>query len=554
MNALIYLLQVNVYLLLFYLFYVVLLRNETFFKMNRLYLVGSALFSLVIPAMKADWVKDLFITEKVQGFTQSITYAVITPGIEQLNVTSASSPVQPWLTKLEWLWLIYAIVSLVFLINFLRKLYQVNKAFKMKIQGHAFSFFGKIAIDETLEGKETILKHELIHARQWHSADVIFFELFLAMNWFNPIAFFYRNAIKNIHEFIADDSAASTLEERSAYALLLVSSVFNTQPQRLTNNFFNQSLLKRRIIMLHKTKSRKVAILKYGLSVPLFAGMLIFSSATGADAKIAEKISIGVSPAIEGLKKIQLKTDEEFLKPAATIAKTSKSAGKPNLIKKFPEAKPDEPASPTGIQNKKARLSDNKSMPAEKLQEYIFSFFRSKLEETKLGRAWFSFDVDEQKHAINFKLISSAGFSWENDLLQHLGTFKDTVGLASGTYSFYHGFDLEEFALDLKDKPKFAFGGSTTSIFHYITQDETKEEAGKIVNYIRVDYLKDPVILVDGKVAEYIVTDTGFKLAETIYPKKENIEIFKGDKAVQQYNESARDKGLIVVKTGESTE
>lgn len=130
MNAFSYLFQVNVYLLLFYLFYVVLLRNETFFKMNRLYLVGSALFSLVIPAMKADWVKDLFITEKVQGFTQSITYAVITPGIEQLNVTSAPSPDQPWLTKLEWLWLIYAVVSLVFLINFLRKLYQVNKTFK----------------------------------------------------------------------------------------------------------------------------------------------------------------------------------------------------------------------------------------------------------------------------------------------------------------------------------------------------------------------------------------------------------------------------------------
>ncbi len=76
-----------------------MLRNETFFKMNRFYLVGSALFSLVIPAMKADWVNDLFITEKVQGFTQSITYAVITPGIEQLNVTSAPSPDQLLVNK-----------------------------------------------------------------------------------------------------------------------------------------------------------------------------------------------------------------------------------------------------------------------------------------------------------------------------------------------------------------------------------------------------------------------------------------------------------------------
>jgi TonB family protein len=109
---------------------------------------------------------------------------------------------------------------------------------------------------------------------------VIFFEIFAAFNWFNPIAFLYKRAIKDIHEFIADETAALTLENKSAYTLLLVSNVFGAKPQHLTNSFFNQSLLKRRIIMLHKTKSRKVAILKYGLSVPLFALMIIISSAT----------------------------------------------------------------------------------------------------------------------------------------------------------------------------------------------------------------------------------------------------------------------------------
>jgi beta-lactamase regulating signal transducer with metallopeptidase domain len=541
MNALIYLLQVNLYLLLFYFFYFVILRNETFFKMNRFYLVGSALFSLIIPAMKAEWVKDLFITEKVQEFTQSVTHTVITPGIERLNVATVS-PDQPWLTTTEWLWLIYVMVSVVFLINFLRKLYKVNRAFKMKLKGRAFSFFGRIVVDEELEGKETIVKHELVHARQLHSADVIFFEIFLAMNWFNPIAYFYRNAIKNIHEFIADDTTASTLEDRSAYALLLVSNVFNTQPKQLTNNFFNQSLLKRRIIMLHKTKSRKVAILKYGLSAPLFAGMLIFSSATHADEKIVEKINSGVAPTIEGLKKIQLNTGDELTKPAF-IPKSGTIASKQISSQK------------KTIRAEKENIPDNKSMPAEKLQEYVLAFFKGRPEETRLGRAWFSFDVDEQKHTGNFKIISSAGFSWEKELLQYLETFKDTISLTKGTYSFYHGFDLddEKTTMIFSNKPKFVFGSSTTSIFHYITQDETKEEAGKIVNYIKVDYLKDPVILVDGNEVKYTVTTVGFKLAETIYPKKANIKVFKGEKAVEQYNESAR-QGLIVIKTGETTE
>lgn len=303
--------------------------------------------------------------------------------------------------------------------------------------------------------------------------------------------------------------------------------------------------------MLYKTKSRKVAVLKYGLSVPLFAGMLIFSSATGADAKISETISKGASPAIEGFKTIGLKIDEELLKPAITFEKTDKDLMKLSSTQKSPANRFVGPVH-SAVEAEKILPAKHINQPAEKLQEYIWVFFHSRNPETKLGVTWFSFDVDEQKHTGNFKVITSGGFTWENDLLQHLHTFKDTVGLTKGTYSFYHGFEVdnEKFVRDLKDKPTFAFGGSRRNIFNYITQDETKKEAGKIVNYIKVDYLKDPVILVDGKLAEYTTTETGFKLAETIYPKKADIKIFKGEKAVEQYNESARDKGLIIVKTG----
>ena len=76
MNALMYLLQVNVYLLLFYLLYLALLRNETFFKMNRFYLVGSALLSLAIPLIKLEWVKELFLGEQIHQVTQSISSAI----------------------------------------------------------------------------------------------------------------------------------------------------------------------------------------------------------------------------------------------------------------------------------------------------------------------------------------------------------------------------------------------------------------------------------------------------------------------------------------------
>src|SRR5476651_667968 len=61
-----YLLLANVYLTLFFAFYVVFLRKETFFNLNRVYLVSAAMLSFCIPVMQSDWIKTLFITKRVQ--------------------------------------------------------------------------------------------------------------------------------------------------------------------------------------------------------------------------------------------------------------------------------------------------------------------------------------------------------------------------------------------------------------------------------------------------------------------------------------------------------
>ena len=271
MNGLIYLLQVNLYLLLFYLFYLVLLRNETFFKLNRVYLVSSAIVSLLIPILRSDWVRELFVTEKVYSVTQSVGSAII--------VYSAPVTTKPeGVSTQQLIWIIYAIGAGAAFLHFLWKLYRVSKSLRSNPEKQAFSFFKKVAVDENLPEKELIIKHELVHVKQWHSADVIFFELLTIVNWFNPIAYLYKKAVKNIHEFIADETAANP--DKASYAMLLLTTTFGVQPHQLTNSFFNQSILKRRIFMLHKTKSRKAAILKYGLSAPLFAGMVILSSAT----------------------------------------------------------------------------------------------------------------------------------------------------------------------------------------------------------------------------------------------------------------------------------
>jgi hypothetical protein len=305
MNALSYLIQVNVYLILFYGLYLMMLRNETFFKMNRFYLVGSAILSMVIPLMKVRWIKDLFVPEQIYQATQMVNttlneVVLNAPQTSEDKYGPASDVTffPDGIDAAEVFRLIYAGVTLLLLLDFMRKLYLVNRTLKSGAKLQAFSFFNKVVVDEELKGVQTIRDHEMVHVKQWHSLDVIFFELFTAFNWFNPIAFVCKRAIKNIHEFIADETAAEMLDSKTTYALLLVSNAFGTQAQQLTNSFYNDSLLKRRLVMLNKNKSRKVAILKYGLSVPLFAIMIIFSSATIEQSKAVKAVAFSIEKSI----------------------------------------------------------------------------------------------------------------------------------------------------------------------------------------------------------------------------------------------------------------
>jgi len=697
MNALSYLIQVNLYLFLFYGLYHLILRNETFFKLNRLYLMGFTFLSMAIPLLKAEWIKDFFVTEQIYDATQTVSNMVITAPLIGGTVYPDlyNAPLQhQGLNANQIFWIIYGSITFLLLLNFFRKLYLVNRAFKNSPGHQAFSFFNKVLVDHELEGKETILDHEMVHVRQWHSFDVIFFELFAAFNWFNPIAFACKRAIKNIHEFIADDLAASTLEDRSAYTLLLVSNVFNTQPHKLTNNFFNQSLLKRRIMMLHKTKSRKAAILKYGLSAPLFAIMVIFSSAT------IEKS--------EAVKEITAKIEENIPSLVRAIIKEP-------AIQKDQLGKTDSIAVKTET-NKKTEglISEKTENPALKvLTDYFNKSIRypaSDQEDRLIGTTLISIEVDEtgaiQKPSM-ISAISAASYYEVIRVIKQAKPFGEgmkgkyilpikfslsaTSGLITKAYESHSkdsinlkqfngyqtidgihirgylsaeaikeanrqdllleyfsmsavypstdkqngisGYNLVAFELDQAgaiQNPSFIavmnssaqdeimkliksakpFGEGTESgyllpvifssgeplttetpklgkfnnykrlksiiinangarpiypktsfpiteapqSFTYSTVDETKTEAGKIVNYIKVEYLTKPVILVDGKEAGYSITETGFKLDNTIYPKHANIMIYTREAAVKNFNESARDRGLIVITTGSKAE
>ena len=269
-----YLLLVNLYLILFYGFYTLLLRRETFFQLNRVYLISAAVLSFLIPLIQAGWVQQLFITQKV-AYTL-YNNAIIIKGFKPVEASPLNfgqvfawiylAGVVFWGLKLTW------------------QLIILNKLIKQPEKNAAWSFFRKIRSGEQA-GSDVINAHEQVHASQWHSVDVLLIEIVMIINWFNPVVYFYRRAIKHIHEFIADSHALKTAASKKDYALLLMSQTFGIQQHHLLNHFFNGSLLKQRMVMLQKDRSKRMALLKYGLSAPLFMLMLILSSATVNNSK-----------------------------------------------------------------------------------------------------------------------------------------------------------------------------------------------------------------------------------------------------------------------------
>ena len=276
-----YLVLVNVYLLLFYGFYVLLLSRETFFQLNRIYLVTASVLSFFIPLIQSSWVKNLFITQQVQYriYSSPVMIYQFKP-IVHTQITVGTILLAIYLAGMAFL-----ISRLVF------QLLDLKKVINQADSSAAFSFFKKIHLGRDVEDNPAIAAHENVHAQQWHSADILMIEAVMIINWFNPIVYFYRFAIKHIHEFIADRQAIKAGTDKADYALLLLSKTFNAPAHQITNPFFNNSLLKQRIIMMQKNNSHRISLVKYCLSAPLFILMLVLSSATVSNSKTVNFIN-----------------------------------------------------------------------------------------------------------------------------------------------------------------------------------------------------------------------------------------------------------------------
>ena len=295
-NYLIYLLEVSVCQIAFYLLYRLLFSKQTFFQLNRVYLLSSTLVSFVIPLIGFEVWESNFV---FQAYTNPF-YAFSEPGVNPGNSLAITATSSGALYFSIWsvLFLLYSIVSLILLVKFLRSLWRVTTLirqqdvvnmgdYKLVKHDSTFGFFSFSRYlflnenDQTLSANELqhVIDHEKIHILQQHTVDIIVMELAVIVCWFNPAIYAMRNAIRQTHEFIADSSTVTNEKEKESYARLLVKLSSETNPFKLAHQFSMKSI-KNRVIMLNQPKNKPMSALRFSMIIPVIGLLLILFSFT----------------------------------------------------------------------------------------------------------------------------------------------------------------------------------------------------------------------------------------------------------------------------------
>src|SRR5690554_4666730 len=306
-------LQILVYQFLFLAVYDLFLKKETFFNLNRAYLLTTAVLSILLPFISLG-----FIQQNIPQEYYVELPAVVVGGTTSEIGTSTSF----WLSSLKIVWILGMIISVIVFSFKILKIIKLKRSGAMtNVDGNlvkilpktdsAFSFFSTIYLGENISeiNIPSIISHEKIHIQQKHSIDLLFFELLRIVFWFNPAVYLFQNRISTLHEYIADAKVSSQKSKKKYYQNLL-SEVFQTEQISFVNTFFKQSLIKKRIIMLQKSKSSKTAQFKYILILPIVLVMLTYTSCSN-DLKTGESQTFEKSEA-EVMSEIKAKEEEKI--------------------------------------------------------------------------------------------------------------------------------------------------------------------------------------------------------------------------------------------------
>ena len=320
MDFLTYMLKAAVLTAAFLLIYLLLLKRETFHKVNRYIILASFILSYLLPLCHIRIHRDNPIDETTQTVPTyinntpvqkdySATQYTETPPASMSSgstVTNSSVPsttqslpldnsertrisTSGLITILFWTYLTGLAVMLIWKLIPIIHVYRIIRNGRTVKADDGYTLIGTqfpvspfnwmqyIVLNENdlTHADPSIIEHEKAHITSHHSADLILVDLFSLPQWFNPAVWIMRNELSLVHEFQADATVLKLDYDRKQYQhMLLNRTMAGMKTWNFANGLLYTKTLEHRIDMMKSKPSGRSKIWKVA-AIPVVAGLYL---------------------------------------------------------------------------------------------------------------------------------------------------------------------------------------------------------------------------------------------------------------------------------------
>ena len=293
-----YELKVAVLIAVFYIFWRLLVANETWHRLNRIVLIATAIASFVLPLcvitihQTVEVMPPAEIPTVVEDFNSATHESGISNSIQQVPVITEPQKAFNWQQVLMLIYIIGVVLLVARMLISIWRLHRMMAHSELHPLTHGrwiavcdkvqqpFSWWNTVFMNrkDFEEGATVLLTHELGHIRLHHSADVVLVELLTALQWFNPTMWMLRADLHTIHEYEADQQVLSHGFNDIQYLTLLIRKAAHQSGYSLANGIANQSTLKKRVTMIMKQKSNHRQWIRFAYLLPIITVSLAMSA------------------------------------------------------------------------------------------------------------------------------------------------------------------------------------------------------------------------------------------------------------------------------------
>ena len=283
MIALTYILKTAFIMGIFLIFYKLFLEKEKMHHFNRAYLLSTLVLACIVPLLPTGFSIDQDSAASIATLTHFDVEQAVTESMEMEESILGLGGVVGLVYTLVFLCLGFRFVYNILHFSNVKRQNEVSEMNGVSIvlmnSGVSpFTFMNAVFVNKSAYEEASIdpqlIEHELVHAREKHSWDILFIESLITIFWFNPILRWYKTAIQLNHEFLADDSVLKKYKEVRSYQHLLLDTIESDSMISLASNI-NFQLTKKRLKMMTKQSSAKRKGILVFSTIPLLFAILL---------------------------------------------------------------------------------------------------------------------------------------------------------------------------------------------------------------------------------------------------------------------------------------